>query len=284
MAQALLAQGHRVVALSRGAGLDLPEGVEHLTVDLQDSAALASLPRRWDGVVHLAGASIPSLFATAAPVLYNLQITLNLLEHLQESRVLLVSSCHVYAPSSHPRRETDSIIPQGRYGLSKHLVEQLMPHYQERLDIRIARPFNYLGSGQRPELVIPSLLRRLSTHPPNDPSPVLMQGWNSVRDFIDVRDVVSAYLAILDLNAPAERAFNVCTGKAHSIEDVILTVMELLGVNRPIHFQGSPNSLDDSPYLVGDPGRLRSIGWTPHHTLADSLRAMLQAPQNQGKS
>lgn len=280
MAQALLDRGHQVFGLDRGAGLDLPIGVQPLTVDLQDPASLMTLPRNWDGVIHLAGASIPSLFTTTAPVTYNLQITLNLLEHLQDSRVLLVSSCHVYAPSRLRRAETDPIIPQGRYGLSKHLVEQLAPHYQGKLDIRVARPFNHLGPGQRPELVIPSLLRRLAGPSGRDTGPVEMKGWNSIRDFIDVRDVASAYLAILELESPEKRIFNVCTGRPQSIEDVVRAVMDLLGIHRQIHFQDSPNSSDDIPYLVGDPSLLQSVArWTASHSLSDSLATMLQALQ-----
>ena len=238
---------------------------------------MVDLPRHWDGVIHLAGASIPSLFATPAPVLLNLEITLKLLEHLRDTRVLLVSSCHVYAPSDLRRKETDPIVPQGRYGLSKHLTEQLAPHYQAELDIRVARPFNHLGPGQRPELVVPSLLRRLSSSSPDDRSPVLMAGWNSVRDFIDVRDVVSAYLAILDLESPAHTTFNVCTGRATSIGDVVRTVLDLQGMQREIQFQGHPNSTDDIPFLVGDPTRLaEATGWTAQQSLADSLHTMLQ--------
>ena len=277
MAEALVRRGDHVVALDRGVGLDLPEGVEPLVMDLQDPASMAALPRTWDGVVHLAGASIPSLFATPAPVTFNLEITLNLLEHLRDSKVLLVSSCHVYAPSDQRRKESDAIVPQGRYGLSKHLIEQLAPHYQGRLDIRVARPFNHLGPGLRPELVVPSLLRRLAAASPSDTSPVQMAGWNSVRDFIDVRDVVSAYVAILALEAPAPSTFNVCTGRATSIEDVVRTVLDLTGVHREIQFQGSPNSNDDIPYLVGDPTRLiEAAGWAAHHSLSDSLQTMMQ--------
>ncbi len=277
MAEALIRRGDHVVALDRAVGLSLPDGIEALVMDLQDSASMVDLPRRWDGVIHLAGASIPSLFATPAPVIFNLELTLKLLEHLRDSKVLLVSSCHVYAPSNLRRKETDPIVPQGRYGLSKHLTEQLAPHYQGQLDIRVARPFNHLGPGQRPELVVPSLLRRLSSASPDDKSPVLMAGWNSVRDFIDVRDVVSAYLAILDLDAPAHTTFNVCTGRATSIEDVVKTVLDLQGVQRPIQFQGSPNSTDDIPYLVGDPARLsEAAGWATKHSLSDSLHTMMQ--------
>ena len=278
MAEFLLRRGDHVVALDKGVGFDLPVGVEPLVMDLQDPASLAALPRSWDGVVHLAGASIPSLFGTPAPVTFNLEITLNLLEHLRDSKVLLVSSCHVYAPSARKRHEDDAIVPQGRYGLSKHLIEQLAPHYQGALDLRVARPFNHLGPGQRPELVVPSLLRRLAAASPSEASPVLMNGWNSVRDFIDVRDVVAAYTAILDLATPSQRTFNVCTGRATSIGDVVQTVLDLQGVQREINFQDRPISADDIHYLVGDPSRLtQATGWTAQHPLSDSLRTMLQA-------
>jgi len=278
MAEALVRRGDHVVALDRGVPMDLPDGVEPMVMDLTDPASMVDLPRQWDGVVHLAGASIPSLFSTAAPVTFNLEITLNLLEHLRDTKVLLVSSCHVYAPSHQRHKETNPIVPQGRYGLSKHLVEQLAPHYQGHLDIRVARPFNHLGPGQRPELVVPSLLRRLAATSPSDTSPVHMAGWNSVRDFIDVRDVVSAYGAILDLEVPAHRTFNVCTGRATSIEDVVRAVLEIQGLEREVLFQGSPNSTDDIPYLVGDPTRLSDdAGWTASHSLTDSLRTMMQS-------
>ena len=276
MAEVLLQKGHRVVALDRVVDHSLPVGVESLVMDLQDPASMADLPRTWDGVVHLAGASIPSLFSTPAPVTFNLEITLNLLDHLRESRVLLVSSCHVYATSNQRHTETDTIVPQGRYGLSKHLIEQVAPHYQGQLDIRVARPFNHLGPGLRPELMVPSLLRRLALAP-GECSPVEMIGWNSVRDFIDVRDVVSAYLAILALESPAQSTFNVCTGRATSVEDVVRTVLDLQGTRREILFMGTPNSTDDIPYLVGDPNRLsETTGWTARYSLSDSLRSMMQ--------
>ena len=191
----------------------------------------------------------------------------------------MISSCHVYAPSGKRRNETGSIVPQGRYGLSKHLIEQLAPHYQGELDIRIARPFNHLGQGQRPELVVPSLLRRLAATSPKDDQPVEMAGWNSVRDFIDVRDVVSAYLTILGLETPTHRTFNVCTGRAISIEDIVKAVLQIQGRSREVHFQGSPNSTDDIPFLVGDPTRLaEDAGWTARHSLEDSLKSMMPNP------
>jgi GDP-4-dehydro-6-deoxy-D-mannose reductase len=276
VARLLVARGFQVSALQRGSsGIELPLMVEPVYADLSDPASLAVIPRNWLGVIHLAGVSVPSLFTTAAPVAQNVAMTLNLLEHVQDSRVLLVSSCHVYAPSDVPRVEDGPIIPQGRYGLSKHLVEQLAPHYARTLDIRIARPFNHLGPHQRPELVIPSLLRRLAATK-DEAGPVRMQGMNSVRDFIDVRDVAAAYLAILELDAPAHNTFNVCTGAGKSIGDLVALVLKLLGSDREVVFEGRPNSSDDISFLVGSPDRLRAESeWKPQVSLEQSLRDML---------
>ncbi len=281
MIRLLLARGYAVTALDLGARPNLPPEVDFRSIDLRDAGSLAELPRTWDGVIHLAGASIPSLFATPAPVLLNLELTLNLLNHLQDSRILLVSSSHVYSPSAARCKESDPIAPQGLYGLSKHLVEQVAPHYQERLEVRVARPFNHLGPGLRPELMVPSLLRRLAALP-DDGSPVLMEGLNSTRDFIDVRDVAEAYLAILELEAPAHRTFNVCTGQGHSIEAVVLAAMALLSRVRPVQFRDRPNSSGDIPYLVGDPDRLAAAGWRARHTLSDSLSSMIHDPSHGG--
>lgn len=278
VARLLVARGFEVSALQRGSmGVDLPPGLTPIYADLSDVASMAAVPKRWHGVIHLAGASVPSLFNTTAPVQQNLAMSMNLLEHIEAARVLLVSSCHVYAPSTRPQREEGTIVPQGRYGLSKHLVEQLAPHYASRLDIRIARPFNHLGPQQRPELVIPSLLRRLAGSR-DEGSPVLMKGMNSVRDFIDVRDVAEAYLAILAPDAPEDRTFNVCTGRPRSIGDLVSAVLDLLGSNREVRFEGNPNSSDDIPYLVGCPDRLTAAtGWRPALSLEQSLQAMLDS-------
>jgi GDP-4-dehydro-6-deoxy-D-mannose reductase len=274
---ALLARGDEVHALQRKWPQDLPEAVQCHCLDLLDPASLAALPKAWDAVIHLAGESIPNLFTTVAPVVMNLQSTLNLLEHLAPTRVLLVSTCHVYAPSLEVRTEASPVAPRGRYGLSKHLMEQAAAHYGDRHDLRVARPFNHLGPGQRPELVIPSLLRRLAGFRPEKGQAVLMEGFDSVRDFIDVRDVAAAYLAILDLERPPARCFNVCTGEGRTISSVAATVMELLGRPAPVSFRDQPHSGDDNPFLVGSPALLQSLApWRPRVPLAESLRSMLQ--------
>jgi GDP-4-dehydro-6-deoxy-D-mannose reductase len=272
----LMEAGHQVFGLDRA---ELPPGVEPLAADLSNPAAVAGLPRRWGAVVHLAANSVPGMFTSAEPVMGNLAMTVNLLEHLEEARVLLVSSCHVYAPSSHRHAEDEAVQPQGRYGLAKHLCEQLAPHYGQRLDIRVARPFNHVGEGMRPQLMLPSLARRLRAADPSDASPWRMHGLDSTRDFIDVRDVASAYMAILAADQPSHRTFNVCTGQGRSIREVAELMLGIAGIRRPVVFENRPSSADDTDVVVGDPSRIRaSLGWQPRIPLEESLRAILNHP------
>lgn len=274
--RALLDAGLEVVALDSAPPCNLPPGVTGVQASLLDPPSLSGLSRNWRGVIHLAAISVPDQFTNPIPVLANVQMTMNLLEHLDSARVVLVSSCHFYAPSGALRREEDPLVPHGRYGLSKHLCEQLAPHYRTRLDIRIARPFNHIGPGMPPGLMIPSLVRRIRERKGRDDGPLVMKGQNSVRDFIDVRDVASAYLALLELEGPVPDLFNVCTGKATTVRDLAEEALRQAGREGPVEFQAQPKSPDDIPFLVGSPERLdRACGWRAKYSLADSLSNLL---------
>ena len=268
--------GFTVIAMDRNPGALLPSGIQSFQGDLCDPATFVHLPKTFWGVVHLAAISVPGQFSTPEPVVQNLQMTMNLLDHLESARVLLVSSCHVYAPATQPQAEDAPLLPQGGYGMSKFLCEQLLPYYGTKLDIRIARPFNHVGPGMRPELMVPSMMRRILDQGNQDHNPVIMRGNDSIRDFIDVRDVASAYLKILKLSEPKGRIYNVCSGRAVPIRDVVHEGLRLIGSSRGVEFQSAPSSQDDIPFLVGNPERLhRETGWTAAFSLQESLRALL---------
>lgn len=246
------------------------------TVDLSQPDDIANLADRWWGVVHLASNSVPQSFKSNADVLNNVAITVALLERLATCRFLFASSCQVYLPGPGLLVETSPTRPPGRYGLSKLLCEAAVLAFGDRHDVRIARPFNHLGPGMVPSLAIPSLVRRLCAER-DYPGPLRMLGQDSTRDFIDVEDVVSAYVALLELDNPAERVFNVCTGIGRRISEIAATALKLAGSNRKVEFQNAKLSSDDSQRLVGDPSRLMQLaGWKPQRTLEESLNCMLR--------
>jgi len=274
---ALLARGYAVSALGRETLRPdwLPAPVRWLCADLRQAAALKAVGGGVWGVMHLAGDTVPSQFSSPLAQLDNVAMAMQVVEEVRFERLLFISSCHVYAASATMLSENSLVRPRGRYGLSKHLCEQVMLANLDRHDIRVARPFNHLGPHMRPELMAPALLERIRLEKGSG-VPLRMQGLDSTRDFLDVRDIAEAYVRILELEAPAERIFNVASGVARRVSELAAAALALLGDGqRQVVFQGTRNSSDDTDYLVGDATRLRrATGWAPRHSLAETLRSM----------
>jgi GDP-4-dehydro-6-deoxy-D-mannose reductase len=273
---ALSARGDRVTACGRNyvRPETLPTVVEWLSIDLLDRDSVAALELSYSAVVHLAAETVPAKFKTSEPVLDNLAMLLNLTDRLASGRLLYVSSCHVYGPQNAPCHEDDPVKPQGRYGLSKQLCEQaaLAAHH---LDVRIARPFNHLGVGMPAELAAPSIIRRVRV---GGEEPLLMHGMDSIRDFLDIEDIVNAYIALIDLESSSNRVFNICSGIPVTIGELAYAMLAAAGDDRAVIFEQRAISSDDTPCLIGDNSRLTAATeWQQRVPLAVSVQRMLHA-------
>lgn len=268
-----------IVATGRGPRPDwLPADVVWHTADLLDRSSVATLPDDLPYVLHLASETVPSKFESYDPLLDSVEMTLNLCRHLRSGRLLFISSCLIYAASREPITENSPIDPRGHYGLTKQLCETIVSRTSAgTIETAIARPFNHIGAGMSPDLVIPSIVRRIRNA--KDGDPIQMSGLNSVRDFLDVKDIVEAYFAILKLPSTEDRVFNVSSGVATSIGDVVRTAASVLG--KPIGeviFADHGNSADDTSIIVGDASRLRRVSdWSPHIGLEESLHKLVAA-------
>lgn len=268
-----------IVATGRGSRPEwLPADVAWHSVDLLDRASVATMPKDLPYVLHLASETVPSKFLDYDPLLDSVEMTLNLCRHLTSGRLLLASSCLVYAASRNPLPEDARVEPRGHYGLAKVLCEQIVlgAGLKGNLETAIARPFNHIGVGMRSDLVIPSIVRRLRETEAQ--SPIHMAGINSVRDFLDVQDIVEAYFAILRISGSDEKVFNVCSGVPTSISEVILILAAGLGKEiGDIVFSEANNSADDTSVVLGDAAKLRDMtNWSPRIELKEGLRRLIE--------
>ena len=278
----VIAQGRDrfdIVATGRGARPDwLPADVTWCSVNLLDRVSVATLPPDLPYVLHLASETVPSLFSSYDPLLDSVEMAFNLCRHLRSGRLLFVSSCLVYAASKQPMTEGSPVDPRGHYGLTKLLCEAIVSRTGAAdvgVETAIARPFNHIGVGMKPDLVIPSIVRRVQAA--DDGATIRMGGLDSIRDFLDVSDIVQAYFSILEAPASSERIFNVSSGMSTYIGDVVRMVARIL--DKPITgvtFAEQGNSGDDTSIVVGDARRLTALtGWTPKVGLEESLRALV---------
>jgi nucleoside-diphosphate-sugar epimerase len=294
----LVETGHKVTAACRPS--DEPErwqddrwgeAVRTVPFELTDGAGMREALRdAHDAVVHLAAvASVRE--ARQDPGLawvVNAAGTARLMDGLLRARdevgsdpvVLMVSSAEVYgAGPAAPRVETDPARPQSSYAASKagSEIAALEAWRRAELPVIVARPFTHTGPGQRPPYVVPAFIERLAAAKAGGSRRVPTGNLQPVRDMLDVRDVVEAYLALLERGEPGE-TYNVARGEGIALDQLFRRIAKIVGVEAEPFPDASLLRSGDIPHLVGDASKLRqATGWAPRITLDQTLRDMVNA-------
>lgn len=246
--------------------------------DLRDRTSLFRLIQRTrpTAILHLAGIASPVHENQAEFYESNTVGTMNLLDALaahsdQITKVVLASSSNVYGAQAGSLDENKPIQPKGHYATSKAAMELMARNYFESLPIVIARPFNYTGVGQTDKFVVPKIVNHF-----RDRVPTIQLGNVDVeRDFMDVRDTVAAYLAILE-SRDSGFAVNICSGRAVSLNYVISTLSSLAGHQLTVEVNPDFVRSNDIPLVTGDPSNLtKRTGFKPRFQIEDTLNWML---------
>lgn len=257
--------------------------------DLLDSASLDA----WlqddcpDAVIHLAGQTfVPEAFRDPAQTIkVNLLGTLNLLQALKRrgfgGTFLYVSSGDIYGQVDEvnlPINESLAPRPRNPYAVSKVAAELLCQQwsYSEPWRIIVARPFNHIGPGQGEAFVIPSIARQLIRVRQGLQANQLEVGDVDVtRDFLDVRDVLHAYLALLEHGRNGE-VYNVCSGVEQRVRDLIAQLATLAGVEVELVQDASRLRLSEQRRVVGCSKKLqKETGWKPGVSITETLQSVL---------
>jgi GDP-4-dehydro-6-deoxy-D-mannose reductase len=297
----LVETGHEVTAACRPSeGLSgwaddrWGAAVRLVPFELNDAPGIRSaLADPQEAVVHLAAvASVREAREDPGRAwVINAAGTARLLEALIQVRdvagsdpmVLIVSSAEVYgAGPASPRVESDVARPQSPYAASKAGSEIAALEAWRRAGLRVivARPFTHTGPGQPPPYVVPAFIERLLAMKAGGPRRVPTGNLEPVRDLLDVRDVVNAYIALLERGMPGE-TYNIARGEGITLAELFQQIARLLGVAAEPFPDPSLVRSGDIPYLVGDASKLRgATGWSPTITLERTLRDMVDAQTN----
>ncbi len=132
--------------------------------------------------------------------------------------VLLASSANIYGNSTAGTiDESVPPAPANDYAVSKLAMEYMARLYAERLPLVIARPFNYTGHGQSLSFLLPKIV----DHVRRRAEVIELGNIDVARDFCDVRMVVAAYGRLLETPGAVGGTFNVCSGKASTLREVL---------------------------------------------------------------
>jgi len=194
------------------------------------------------------------------------------------ARVLLACSADQYgsaAPGAPPFTEASPQQPRSPYAHTKVAADLLGACYAARgLDVVRTRAFNHTGPGQAEGFVLPSFARQALGIALGRREPVMRVGnLDSVRDFLDVEDVLEAYLALADPAAPAG-VYNVASGRGVRIGDALEAILRLAGVEPRIEVD--PERLRPADQAVGDATRLhQATGWAPRVAFETTLERLV---------
>lgn len=280
---ALAERGHMVHGTVHEAEFEPVPGLAHAHL-----ADLADLPRmqevveqvRPDHVVHLAAIAFVAHGDVGQLYRSNLVGTRQLLEALARSSatprsVILASSANVYGNAREGRLDEDvPPCPANDYGISKWAVEQVARLYSSLLPIIVVRPFNYTGVGQSEAFLIPKIV----AHARQGKSIVELGNLDVARDYSDVRTVADAYVRLLDCAACIGETYNICSGRAVSLETIVEKVRSISGIGLDVAVNPDFVRPNEVKSLCGSVAKLESaIGKLNAIPLDDTIRWMLEA-------
>jgi GDP-4-dehydro-6-deoxy-D-mannose reductase len=285
VAKEAIEAGHRVVGIARAETPDAE--LSALLDDYRSADLVEGMPSglSFDAVLHLAAlAAVGPSFAEPQRYLNsNSAMVTGLCESIladgRETHVVIVSSGAVYAPPTDgPLTESDPVAPTSPYVVSKLLVETQAEYYRRRgLSVVVARPFNHVGPGQRPGYLVPDLYRRLAAL--RDGEPLEVGRLSTRRDYLDVRDVARAYLAILGDPAAAARTYNIASGASLSGHEILGLICAAMSLPVPeLAVKDDHLRPTDIPEITGSSDALRAdYGWAPRIPIGDSIADFVAA-------
>ena len=242
---------------------------------------------RPDYILHLASYSSVA-FSWEQPVtafVNNLNIFLNLVDQIRllklKCKVLSVGSSEEYGkvdPKLLPLREDGRVNPISPYAVARVSQEQLSAVYSAGygLDIVMTRSFNHIGPGQLDKFVIPSFVKKILEATSSGEKHIDVGNVTLVRDFVDVRDVVSAYYQLL-MNGRKGEIYNICSGNGITLKDMLLLIMKQIGCELEIRTIDSLVRPNDNEVIIGSYDKIhQELNWKPSFSIEDSLRDIIQ--------
>lgn len=241
-----------------------------------------------DYILHLASYSSVA-FSWKEPTesfANNTNIFLNLLDAVRKlglsTRILSIGSSEQYGnvkAEDMPLKENHPLKPISPYAVARVAQEMLSKVYADGydLDIIMTRSFNHIGPYQKDIFVVPSLVKQLveiKKHCLKGQN-IIAGDLNIVRDFTDVRDVVSGYYKLLK-NGEKGEIYNICSGNGWALKEIFHMLCDMLNVDVNINTVPQLIRPSDNKIIIGSNDKVKKItGWEIQYSLEESLKDVI---------
>jgi UDP-glucose 4-epimerase len=269
------------------------KNIPFISGDIRDAIAVEALLSEYapDGVIHTAALKSVAESVEKPNEYYNdnFEATSQLLELSKKygtHNFIFSSTAAVYGSpvEKTPAKESDFTSPISPYGSSKLAAEKVV---NEFLSIpgnygTSLRFFNVIGSAN-PNLLdssvanlVPIVMKAIAS----GQTPVIYgndfstDDGTCVRDYVDVRDIAAAHLAIANSSSQLPLALNVGTGKGASVLQVIDLICEI-AERRDIDPKVMDRRAGDPAFLCADVKLINdTLGFSAKYSLRESITSL----------
>lgn len=249
----------------------------------------------YDAVIHFAGLKAVGE-SVEKPLLYyrnNIEGTLNLLDAMTKYKVneiIFSSSATVYGVQDNPdfveTMQTGGEITNP-YGRTKFFIEEIIKDYviaHPDFEATLLRYFNPIGAHESgligedpngiPNNLMPIIMRvaegrikQLQVYGTDYPT----EDGTCRRDYIHVVDLAKGHVAALEHMKAGVNIYNLGTGKATSVKEMIVAFEKASGKTLPHEF--APRRAGDLAEMWANPAKAeKELGWKAELTVDDAMR------------
>lgn len=287
-ANILARAGYEVIAfddLSFGTAKNLEEGIRFVEGSVLDPHALDALGFV-DYVIHLASSSSAPMFADnlIGSVENNILGHVHVLEYARRhgvKKVLYASTSSIYGNNPLPLTEDQSVSPPNFYAVTKHAQEELSQVYHQVYATEIIgfRFMSVYGLHEEHKGKFANLASQFVWGMEKGKHAVVYGDGSQTRDFVNVRDVVAAFLLALKAETKfGATVFNIGTNRAVSLVSLIDIINKALGTDLTPECIANPVA---SGYIAAQEADLskitRELGYEPQVTLEDGIAEIVAA-------
>jgi GDPmannose 4,6-dehydratase len=296
LAEFLLAQGYRVVGMTRRSSTDVHERIEHIvdaitivSGDLLDQSSMTSIVAeiRPDEVYNLAAQSfVPTSWTQ--PVLTGEFTALGVTRVLEAIRTVDPRIRFYQASSSEmfgkvqavPQSETTPFYPRSPYGVAKAYGHWITVNYRESYDIFAASGilFNHESPRRGKEFVTRKISDGVARIKLGMQTELRLGNLDAQRDWGHAADYVRAMWMMLQ--QPRADDYVVATGRTHAVRDFVRLAFAAVDLDWEKYVIVDPRFYRPAEVdlLVGDPAKAkRQLGWQPDVTFEQLVEQMVLA-------
>lgn len=265
------------------------DGIEICNLDILDKDAVKELlcQVRPDYIYHLAAQSSVGLSWKNPDLTMDVNIkgTIHVLDAIRSldytPRVLLIGSGEEYGhvkPEEVPIVEDSVLRPGNLYAVTKACQNMIGKIYTDAygMDIMSVRAFNHVGPNQAPLFVVADFCKQVAEIEAGLREPVMKVGnLSAKRDFTDVRDVVCAYILLME-HGKAGETYNVGSGNAIRISEILEKIVAMSEVDIRVEIDKERLRPVDVPIIEADVQKIFDCcGWKKEIALETTLQETL---------